>query len=216
VALPLDVSSNPVWSERNRENALRLLWGGHADVLFMGDSITDWLATGAGQPVWDAFLEPLGAEDLAIGGLTTSQVLWQVETGQVALASPDVVVLMIGSNNLGLLGQSPEAVAAGITRIVEEVGEELPDTRILLLGILPRGQTPDDPLRTQVAEVNRLIAGLDDGDRVRFLDIGGWFLQPDGRISPDVMPDFAHPSLKGYQLYADAIGPPLVGMLLQE
>jgi lysophospholipase L1-like esterase len=139
-----------------------------------------------------------------------------VQTGQVALASPDVVVLMVGTNNLGLLGQSPRAVAAGITRIVEEIELQSPGTRILLLGILPRGQTQDDPLRAKVADVNRLIAGLDDGDRVTFLDIGAWFLQPDGRISPGVMPDFVHPSLWGYQLYTSAIWLSLVELLPPE
>jgi lysophospholipase L1-like esterase len=216
VPLPLDVPANTVWSERNQENVQRLLLGGHANVLFLGDSITDWLRTGAGEPVWDAFLGPLDAENLAIAGLTTSQVLWQVETGQVALASPDVVVLMIGTNNLALLEQSPRAVAAGITQIVTALEEQLPQTRILLVGILPRGQTPDDPLRAAVAEVNRLIAGLDDGGRVTFLDVGGWFLQPDGQISPKVMPDFLHPSLLGYQIYTAAIWLPLIELLPQE
>ena len=90
------------------------------------------------QPLWDAFYKPLAALNFAVGGVRTSHVLWQLETGQVAQAAPKVVVLLIGSNNLGIAGQEPEEVAAGIEKIVDELGEQLPETRILLLGILPR------------------------------------------------------------------------------
>jgi lysophospholipase L1-like esterase len=210
--LPLDGGSSAYWRQRNTENEIRLLQGGHANVLFLGDSITDSLSSGPGKPIWDMFFDPLDMDNFAVGGISTSQVLWQVETGQVALASPEVVVLMIGTNNLGL-GQSPKAVAAGISKIVDELGQQLPHTQVLLLGILPRGQSPADPARQQIAQVNRLIAGLDDGRRVRFLDLGGGFVQPDGTISPAVMPDFLHPSLLGYQIYTISVWQPLMELL---
>src|SRR5262249_5199540 len=106
--LPITGRNNKYWTVREGQNETRLR-DGHASLLFLGDSTTDGFQT-VGQSVWDTFWAPLDAEDFAIAGLTTSEVLWQVETGQVARASPDVVVLMIGTNNLGL-GQSPPAVA---------------------------------------------------------------------------------------------------------
>src|SRR5207248_8717875 len=212
--LPIEGRSVPYWDARDQENQLELLLGGRPNVLFLGDSITDGLASGAGQPVWDSSFAPLGSADFAIAGLTTSEVLWQVETGQVAVASPDVVVLMIGTNNLGL-GQSPAATADGVTEILSGIQAQLPDVRVLVLGLLPRGQSPADPFRAQVAEVNRRLTILDDGNRVRFLDVGGAFLQPDGWISPDVMPDFLHPSEWGYRIYTAGVRDTLTGMLAE-
>ena len=124
----------------------------------------------------------------------------------------DVVVLLISTNNLGL-GQSPADTATGIAAIVSEIGTQLPYTRILLLGVLPRGQSPVDPFRAAVAKVNARIARLADGQRVHYLDIGPAFLQPDGTIAPQVMPDFLHPSLAGYRIYVAAIWQPLLAAL---
>ena len=211
-ASPINNGTSAYWTMREQQNEQRLE-AGPAEVLFLGDSITDFLADGAGQSVWDTWFAPLGAEDFAIGGLTTSQVLWQVQAGEVALAAPRVVVLMIGTNNLGG-GQSPQDTAAGIAKIVAEMQTQLPKTQILLLGLLPRGQSPDDPLRAKVAQVNTLIAGL-EGKGVTFLDVGADFLQSDGTLSPRVMPDFLHPSLLGYQIYTAAIWETLTSLLAE-
>src|SRR5207302_7005145 len=82
--LPLPPTGNAYWETRNAQNMLELIAGDRPSVLFLGDSITDLIASGAGQPVWDAMYAPLGSLDFGIGGFRTSQVLWQVETGQVA------------------------------------------------------------------------------------------------------------------------------------
>ena len=129
------------------------------------------------------------------------------------MANPKVVVLLIGSNNLGIADQQPEEVAAGVEMIVDELGVQLPNTRVLLLGILPRGFVGTDPLRYKIAKVNSLIAGLHDGGRVTYRDIGMSFLSRDWSISPEVMPDGAHPSLLGYLLYSVAVLPTLTDLL---
>jgi lysophospholipase L1-like esterase len=125
-----------------------------------------------------------------------------------------VVVLLNGAADL-LEGRGPQEVAAALARIVGEVRGQLPNTRVLLLGVLPLGQSPADPLRGEIAQLNGLLALLDDGTAVHFLDIGGRFLQPDGALSPAVMPDFVHPSLLGYQIYAGAVYGPLLQLLAQ-
>jgi len=211
--LPLPISGTDYWDQRDSEHVTALDEGARPNVLFLGDSITDFLQNASGGPVWDEYFAPLSSLNFGVGGIRTSHVLWQIETGEVAMATPKVIVLLIGSNNLGIAKQEPEEVAAGIEKIVAELGEQLPDTRVLLLGILPRGPKPDDPFRAQIARVNNLISDLDDGNRVTFLDIGNVFLSKDGSISPDVMPDGAHPSLYGYELYTEAMLPTLKGLL---
>jgi lysophospholipase L1-like esterase len=181
--------------------------------LFLGDSITDFLQNASGAPLWDEYFAPFGALDFAIGGIRTSHVLWQVETGQVMKANPKLIVLLIGSNNLGIAGQKPEEVAAGIETIVTELGVQMPKTRILLLGLLPRGAAANDPFRAQIAKVNSMIADLDDGNRVTYLDFGSVFVAKDGTIPAEVMPDGAHPSLVGYSLYTGEMWPTMIDLL---
>lgn len=200
------------WDQRNGENLAMLAAGVKPDVLFLGDSITDGLGFGSGKPLWDELYAPLTAANFGIGGLTTSNVLWQVETGQVALAAPKTIVLLIGSNNLGAK-QPPGEVFLGVEKIVNAIGVQLPDTKIMLVGILPRGHNNTDPFRVSIPETNRLLADLDDGDRVTFIDVGKVFLSPDKSISPVVMPDGAHPSLFGYQLYTREIWPTLADLM---
>jgi lysophospholipase L1-like esterase len=208
---PLDDGLIPYWVERNLANEVNLA-NGPANVVFLGDSITDFLQTGAGQVVWETSFAPLGAINMGVVGVTTSEVLWQVETGQVARASPGVVVLMVGTNNL-TLGQGPLATAAGIAKIVGEIQEQLPSTQILLLGVLPRGKEPANPYRLSVALVNDLIATLDDGKTVRFLDLGPDFQESNGKIPSSLMPDQVHPSSIGYLLYSQSVLPAIEGML---
>jgi lysophospholipase L1-like esterase len=215
VSLPLDDGSLPYWSMRNAENAKIAAAWQHVPVLFLGDSITDLLSSGAGQPAWESFLAPLGAVNFAVGGAFTSNVLWQIETGQVAAVRPDVIVLQIGTNNLGA-GHSATAVVAGITKVVNELQKQLPDSRILLVGVLPRGANASDPFRAKIAQVNRQISALNDADAIRFLNVGAQLLEADGSLSPRVMPDYLHPSLLGYLEYLSAIGPTLGAMLAKQ
>ena len=98
------------------------------------------------------------------------------------------------------------------TAICTSIHERSASTKILLLAIFPRGQQPD-ATRAKVDDVNRLIARLDDRDYVTFLDIGAKFLEPDGRISPEVMYDYLHPTAKGYAIWSAAMAPTLERLL---
>jgi lysophospholipase L1-like esterase len=208
VAEPL--SGMLYWDDRNFHNLLALYFGAPSEVLFLGDSITDFLAHGSGQPLWDAYYRPLGALDFGVASATTSHVLWQVESGQVALAEPRVIVLMIGSNNLAD-GESPVDVAAGIEKIVRTITAQLPKTQILLLSVLPRGAAADDPVRTPIVQTNQLLAAL-ESDRVTYLDIGGWFIGIDGSIPTMLMADGIHPTTFGYLVYSFLIWDKLMGL----
>jgi len=196
------------WWERHDEIIVRRNMG-NIKLLFLGDSIThQWFA--AGQHVWAENYKPLKAANFGIGSDTTQNLLWRITEGKELLGlSPKVVVINIGINNFNLSKHEPAEVAKGIEAIVKTVQEKLPRSHILLLGIFPSGEFGDDPLRQKIAEANKTISTLGTDSTVTFLDIGSVFVEPDGRISSTVMPDFLHLSADGYRLWADAMAPTL-------
>jgi lysophospholipase L1-like esterase len=180
---------------------------GPIDLLFLGDSITQgWNE----NTVWQRFYRPRRAANFGIGGDRTQHVLWRIQNGELDGIEPKVTVLMIGTNNLH--DDTPDEIAQGIRTIVAELRSRLPKTKVLLLGVFPRSPKPD-VARDRIKSINEKIAPLDDGSHVRFLDTGKAFLNPDGTISPDVMPDYLHLSTKGYRIWADAMEPTLWSML---
>jgi lysophospholipase L1-like esterase len=182
---------------------------GQCDFLLMGDSITDgWNNKKAIYEQAFGSYKPL---NFGIGGDRTQHVLWRLQNGELEGISPKVMMLMIGTNNSG--GDSAEKIAAGVTAIVNYTKQKSPKTKILLLAIFPRGEKPT-PVRDKLKQVNDTIAKLDDGGKtVKYLDIGAKFLQPDGTISKDIMPDFLHLSDAGYKIWADAVKDTLAEMM---
>jgi len=200
------------WTKRHETINERVVAQPDSQLLFIGDSITQgW--EGAGKEAWAEAFAPFDALNLGIGGDRTQHVLWRLENGNIdGLVGPKAAVIMIGTNNSNGNDHSAEEIAAGIEAIVVKLREALPDTRILLLAIFPRGETPN-PQREKIAEVNATIAKLDDGQHIHYLDISDAFLEDDQSISAEVMPDFLHLSPKGYQIWAEAISPKLAEMM---
>ena len=113
---------------------------------------------------------------------------------------------MIGTNNLGNPPRAnPEDTAKGVKCVVKTVRKKLPEAKVLLLAVFPRGMAADDAYRAQIKTINDTIAKLDDGKHVHYLDIGKKFFADDGTLPKDIMPDALHPNAKGYQIWADAI-----------
>jgi lysophospholipase L1-like esterase len=209
-ARPADRLSQKGWKERHErflENAKK---GGY-DVVFLGDSITQgW--EGSGKDVWKKSIEPFKALNLGIGGDRTEHVLWRITEGkELEGVKPRVFVIMIGTNNMG--SNTPEQISGGVKAIVDELGKQRPDARVLLLGIFPRSAKPEDKIRDKVKATNEMIAKLADGKRVTYLDIGEKFLEKDGTLSREVMPDSLHLSKKGYEIEAEAITPAIEKLL---
>jgi lysophospholipase L1-like esterase len=201
------------WTKRHQDKlALGKKLGKSSQLLFIGDSITEgWEKSGA--PVWQRNYQSLNALDLGFGGDRTENVLWRLQHGEVDGLDPQVIVLMLGTNNTGHRQEDPQTTAIGIKRNIDELQKRLPNSKILLLGIFPRGEKADDPLRQINQRVNALIAGFADQQKIYYSDIGASFLQPDGSLSKDIMPDLLHPNEKGYQIWAEAMAPTLNKLL---
>lgn len=184
---------------------------GKVGVLFVGDSITDgWRRNG--KQTFEKTYGPLDALNIGIGGDRTQHVLWRLEHGEVEGIKPKVAVLMIGTNNLG--SNTNDEIVAGVAKIVAALREKLPESKVLLLAIFPRGAAADDPARGRIKAINAQLATLDDGGKtVRYLDIGDKFLAEGGTLPKDVMPDALHPNEKGYQIWAESMAPTLAEMM---
>ncbi len=184
---------------------------GEAQLLFFGDSITEgWFRH---KELWQQTFGAYKPANFGIGWDRTQNVLWRISNGELDGVKPKVVVLMIGTNNLQPDGA--DGAVKGITKIVSVIREKCPDTKVLLLGILPRGQKAEkNPYRKQVAEVNEAIAKLADEKRVFFLDFGSKYLNPDGSmIKENMTPDWLHLTQAGYQVWADAMAPKLAELM---
>lgn len=190
---------------------------GPIGLLFLGDSITEGWAKA--PHIWDHYFAPYQPANFGISGDQTQHVIWRIEQGEVDGIAPKVLVLMIGTNNT--TWHTAEQIAAADRRIVELIRAKLPETKILLLAIFPRGLdknkegwiNPSTFRMDKINAVNAELAKLDDGKMIRFLDINAKFLGQDGKIPYGIMPDQLHPNAAGYQIWADAITPLLKEMM---
>ena len=187
---------------------------GNAELLFMGDSITDFwrneTGANAGKSVQDKYFSQWKVANFGIAGDTTQGVLYRLADGEGTGIKPRAIMLMIGTNNTGR--NSAGEIAEGVGAIVMELQKDFPDARILLLGIFPRGN-PGDTARATIADINKTIKKLDDGKKVFYMDIGAGFLDASGAIPRDIMGDALHPTGKGYEIWAKAVIEPITAMM---
>lgn len=199
---PVSRMEEPWWKARFAAANETVKKGG-ADLLFIGDSITQgW--EGEGAEVWKKYYEHRKAVNLGFSGDRTQHVLWRLANGNINGIQPKAAVIMIGTNNSNGEDHKAKEIADGVVEIVNLLQRALPKTKILLLGIFPRGEKPNTQ-RTKLAQVNLILQLLDDGKGVFYLDIGSKFTDKDGMISKEIMPDFLHLSKKGYDIWAEAI-----------
>lgn len=186
------------------------------DILLLGDSITHFWAgepsdaRARGPVSFQKYFGDFKVTNLGYGWDRTENVLWRLRNGEVDSIRPRVVMVMIGTNNMGI--NTTEEIAAGVTAICDELHLRLPQTKILLLGIFPRSAKPD-PAREKIAAVNLELAKLHGTRNITYRDIGNVFLEPDGSIAQAIMSDYLHPTEAGYERWGAAIAPTLKELL---
>ncbi|PHS12999.1 MAG: GDSL family lipase [Blastopirellula sp.] len=183
---------------------------GNVDLIFIGDSITQgW--EGRGKNVWQKFYGERNAVNLGIGGDRTQHVIWRLDNGNIKNISPKLAVIMIGTNNSG--SNTSKEIFDGNAAIVKQLRKALPEMNVLVLGVFPRGQNNEDAKRKVNAGANALIAKLASDKKVQYLDIGGEFLNDDGVLTREIMPDLLHLSEGGYTIWAKSIEPSVKKLL---
>lgn len=219
-AAPANPANQPFFNARNEPRHMRFVeiaQAGNIDLLFVGDSITDWFYWPRGQnpatggDIWKAAFGSMKPANFAIAGDTTQGVLWRMQNGELEGFKAKLIVLMLGTNNIN---RNPsDEIVDGDRLIIEEFKKRQPQAKILLLGIFPRTMAADAPVRATIKDINLKLEKLADNKQVFYMDIGSKFLTTDGTLTTEIMPDGLHPSAKGYQVWADAILPQVKNLM---
>ena len=200
--VPDHVATRPVhrleqsWWKNRHEQKVVVTKAGGVELAFLGDSITHSWENG-GKDVWKRYYEDRKAANFGFSGDRTEHVLWRLENGELIDLQPKVVVIMIGTNNIGHGSSSPQQTADGVRAIVFKLLSRIRGVKILLLGVFPRSLNSGDKMRMDVAEATMLFSDRADGELVFFLDIGKYFLRPSGEMRTTMMPDMLHPNAAG-------------------
>jgi lysophospholipase L1-like esterase len=190
---------------------------GRIDVYFVGDSITRrWGATDYPELLahWKASFFGWNAGNFGWGGDGTQNILWRLEHGELDGIDPKMIVVLAGTNNVGKLPGGDAKVAditRGVQAIVEVCRRKAPKATIILTGIFPRDEST--AVIRDIQAINRNLARLADGRFVRFLDLTDRLAGADGRPLEGMMHDGLHPTVKGYQVWADGLKPLLTDLL---
>jgi lysophospholipase L1-like esterase len=189
---------------------------GRIDIYFEGDSITRrWGATDYPQLLenWNRNFFGWNAADFGWGADRVENILWRLENGELDDAHPKVIVLLAGTNNVGNqmpaegIDQAVRNVTNGLAAVVRMLRAKAPGAVIILMGIFPRNDTME--VLPEIDRINANLSKLADGRKVRYLDINGKLAGPDGTLYDGMMnaKDQLHPTLQGYQVWADALKP---------
>jgi GH35 family endo-1,4-beta-xylanase/lysophospholipase L1-like esterase len=200
------------------EQLIRKTKQGRIDVYFQGDSITRrWGATDYPKFLehWKKSFHGRNAANFGWGGDTTHNILWRVQNGELDGVSPKVIVLQAGANNLPGRGPASDRqvddVVGGIRAIVDEFRKRAPNATIIVTAVFPRSQNME--LVPAIRQINKRIAALVDGKRVRFLNFNDQLADSTGRLLPEVSSDGLHLELPGYEIWAQALNPILEELL---
>jgi lysophospholipase L1-like esterase len=187
---------------------LKRIKEGPIGLLFLGDSITRrWVDV---PGLWNHYFAQYQAANFGVGGDVTQSLLWRVQHGEIDDIDPRVIVLLIGTNNVPT--HTGADIAAAVRKAVDIIRAKLPASKILLLAILPRGPQRQDRADANnpyymdiIHTANDELAKLDNGDSIRFLDMGFRFIGPDGNIETAFMPDQLHLIEPGYKVWGEAM-----------
>jgi len=184
---------------------------GRIDVYFVGDSITrrwgalDYPALLAN---WNANFFGWNAANFGWGADRIENILWRLEHGELDGVRPRVIVVLAGTNNVGAQPGGDGKIAditRGISALVRLCQRKAPQATIVLTAIFPRNDNL--AVLPEIERINWRLAALADGKRVRFLNVNDRLADTDGRLFDGMSADNLHPTLKAYQIWADALKP---------
>lgn len=169
-------------------------------IVFLGDSITEWW----NEELYKFYFEEYEPYNLGVSGHNTKDTLKHIEKHLSKYSRASTVIIQTGTNDLDN-NMTVVETFQNIQQICTNVFKIIPVTRILLVGLLPRGQKSGDQYRMHNMDVNRLLSASKKDQKVTYIDIGHMFLDVDDTISPYIMYDFLHLTRRGYDILSREI-----------
>jgi lysophospholipase L1-like esterase len=202
------------------QQMLKNLKKGRIDLYFVGDSITRrWRATDYPRFLanWNANFHGWNAANFGWGGDTIQNILWRLQNGELEGVHPKVIVVLAGTNNVGRAPADDDSVAdivKGTKALLDTMRKKAPKATIIVMGILPRNDgRRHTAVMASINKINEKIARLADGKTIRYLNINDKLADASGKLFEGITVDRLHLSLKGYQVWADALKPLLTELL---
>jgi lysophospholipase L1-like esterase len=187
---------------------------GRIDVYFEGDSITRrWGATDYPELLanWKHNFFGWNAADFGWGSDKTENILWRLENGELDGVNPKVIVLLAGTNNVADR-EPPALITRGLEAIVQLMQSKAPSAAIILTAIFPRNDSME--MRPVIDAINQDLARFAGGKKIRYLNINRKLADENGKLFDGMMNrDLVHPTVQGYQVWADALKPMLLEIL---
>ncbi|MEQ6120994.1 GDSL-type esterase/lipase family protein [Reichenbachiella sp. MALMAid0571] len=195
------------WKKRHQEIVGRL--DKNPQLILVGNSIFHTLDNEDRKEVWEKHLDQYQTVNMGISGDRTENVIWRLQNGTIENINPKVAIVLIGTNNTDgnhyLSISTPEELEGGIWKICEILRQKLPDTKIVLLGILPYGYKPNHRDNINKATNERIAKFPERDANIYYRNIGGVYLNEDGKVKKELMPDYLHPNAEGHLLMFDAL-----------
>ena len=161
----------------------------------------------------------------------SNHLLWRLQNGELPdNLNPKVFWLQIGSNNFErVVLCSDEIVTRGVIRIVEELQSKRPESKIVLNSILPTSEQISEGRLFLKPQVNKGVKSKYDGiqlvnkalkeysekyENIYFVDSTHLFIDENTAfgegiysqfIPKEMMYDWRHPTLYGYEVWGDSI-----------
>ncbi len=207
--IPTGKMDQPWWKERHEKVLSELK--NDPQLILIGNSILHTLDNEDRSAVWSLYLDQFRAVNMGFSGDRTENVIWRLQNGELEGIHPKVALILIGTNNTD--GNhyekitQPEELSQAVWKICRIVREKLPDTEILLMGILPYGYKPN--YRDNINKMtNNFMEDFPMRDpHIHYVDIGHIYLDEDGKVRKDLMPDFLHPNAEGHMLMFEVLKP---------
>ena len=180
---------------------------GNFDLVMIGDSITHgWKKT-------HEVFKDIDTLNLGFPGDRTQNVLFRIQKGVLKGVSAKLVTIMLGTNHLhdpkkGYMPDSAADVFTGIQKVVSAVHAQVPDAKIVVFAIFPRGP---EATNQRVNEVNELLTSLNNNNLVDVININSVFQNKDGTLRATCYKkDQLHLTPEGYDAWAKKLSQLLI------
>ena len=208
-------------SKQRHAEKIGLIKNHKYDLLFVGNSITNNFEKPPFQATWEKYYGSRNAINLGYSGYRTENIIWNIQNGELENQTPKVIILEIGTNNVDAKNyptrHTAEQLAGGMEEIVKIFRKECPDSKIILLRCFPGSYDGPNPTshRNILERASDIVSHIADNEHVFYCDVNHVFLNLDGSINQEVMPDWLHPNAKGAELWAQAMEP-LLSKLMED